>query len=60
MSLVFAAAKIFDQTVNALATHQDGPMAPINPFRIAVPDADLADLKDKLARMRWPRGRVRG
>jgi epoxide hydrolase len=29
-------------------------MASINPFRIAVPDADLADLKDRLARTRWP------
>ncbi|HTI78744.1 MAG TPA: epoxide hydrolase N-terminal domain-containing protein, partial [Mycobacterium sp.] len=29
-------------------------MAQINPFRIAVPDADLADLKDRLARTRWP------
>ena len=29
-------------------------MAQINPFRISVPDADLADLKDRLARIRWP------
>jgi len=29
-------------------------VAQINPFRIAVPDADLADLKDRLARTRWP------
>jgi pimeloyl-ACP methyl ester carboxylesterase len=29
-------------------------MSAINPFRIAVPDADLADLKDRLARTRWP------
>jgi pimeloyl-ACP methyl ester carboxylesterase len=29
-------------------------MAQINRFRIAVPDADLADLKDRLARTRWP------
>jgi epoxide hydrolase len=29
-------------------------VADINPFRIAVPDADLADLKDRLARTRWP------
>ncbi len=28
--------------------------APIEPFRIAVPDADLADLRDRLARTRWP------
>jgi epoxide hydrolase len=29
-------------------------VAQINPFRIAVPDADLADLKERLARTRWP------
>jgi pimeloyl-ACP methyl ester carboxylesterase len=29
-------------------------MAQINPFRIAIPDADLADLKARLARTRWP------
>ena len=29
-------------------------MAQINPFRISVPDADLADLKERLARTRWP------
>ena len=26
----------------------------IRPFRIAVPEADLADLRDRLARTRWP------
>jgi pimeloyl-ACP methyl ester carboxylesterase len=26
----------------------------INPFRISIPDTDLADLKDRLARTRWP------
>ncbi len=31
-----------------------GRVAQINPFRIAVPDADLADLKDRLGRTRWP------
>ncbi|MGV0812213.1 epoxide hydrolase family protein [Mycolicibacterium boenickei] len=31
------------------------PSAPlINPFRIAIPDADLDDLKTRLARTRWP------
>jgi pimeloyl-ACP methyl ester carboxylesterase len=25
-----------------------------SPFRIAIPDADLADLRDRLARTRWP------
>jgi epoxide hydrolase len=29
-------------------------VAHIDPFRIAVPDADLADLRDRLARTRWP------
>jgi pimeloyl-ACP methyl ester carboxylesterase len=29
-------------------------MAEIRPFRIAVPDADLADLRDRLRRTRWP------
>ncbi|MCT7657539.1 epoxide hydrolase [Mycobacterium deserti] len=29
-------------------------MATITPFRIDVADADLADLKDRLARTRWP------
>src|SRR5437763_16403198 len=28
--------------------------APIQPFRIAVPDADLDDLRERLARTRWP------
>jgi hypothetical protein len=32
----------------------DGRMAQINPFRIAVPDADLDDLRSRLARTRWP------
>ena len=31
-----------------------GRVAQINPFRIAVPDADLDDLKDRLGRTRWP------
>ena len=26
----------------------------LRPFRIAVPDSDLADLRDRLARVRWP------
>ena len=29
-------------------------MGQINPFRIAIPDADLADLKSRLTRTRWP------
>jgi pimeloyl-ACP methyl ester carboxylesterase len=32
----------------------DGCMAQITPFRIAVPDADLDDLRSRLARTRWP------
>ncbi|HEX8862369.1 MAG TPA: epoxide hydrolase [Actinomycetes bacterium] len=31
-----------------------GERAGIQPFRIAVPDADLDDLRDRLARTRWP------
>jgi hypothetical protein len=26
----------------------------VSPFRIAVPDAELADLRDRLRRTRWP------
>src|SRR5712672_770126 len=33
---------------------QDQRMAPINPFRIAVPDADLHDLRARLVHTRWP------
>jgi pimeloyl-ACP methyl ester carboxylesterase len=29
-------------------------MAEVAPFTIAVPDAELADLRDRLARVRWP------
>lgn len=29
-------------------------MPAVTPFRIAVPDADLADLRERLARTRWP------
>ena len=29
-------------------------MAKINPFRINIPQADLDDLRDRLARTRWP------
>lgn len=28
--------------------------APIHPFRLAIPDSDLADLQARLARTRWP------
>ena len=30
------------------------PEAAIRPFRIAIPQADLDDLRDRLARTRWP------
>jgi pimeloyl-ACP methyl ester carboxylesterase len=33
---------------------QDGRMAEITPFRIAIPDADIADLHERLDRTRWP------
>ncbi len=36
-----------------------GRVAQINPFRIAVPDADLADLKDRLTPHPMAGGRVR-
>ena len=29
-------------------------MGQVNPFRISLPDTDLADLKERLARTRWP------
>ena len=33
---------------------KDGAVANVNPFRIAIPDADLDDLRGRLARTRWP------
>jgi len=30
--------------------------AEIRPFRIDIPDADLDDLRERLARTRWPEG----
>lgn len=30
------------------------PSSPITPFRIDIPEADLVDLKERLARTRWP------
>jgi epoxide hydrolase len=32
----------------------DGVGTDITPFRINVPEADLDDLRDRLARTRWP------
>ena len=36
------------------AFHNGGMAEEITPFRIDVPDADLADLRDRLRRTRWP------
>ncbi len=43
----------------SLTERQKAVRAPIDerliePFRIAVPDTDIADLRDRLARTRWP------
>jgi len=38
----------------AAATGADRPDAAIRPFRIAISEADLDDLRDRLARTRWP------
>jgi pimeloyl-ACP methyl ester carboxylesterase len=35
-------------------SHRDHPAMGIRPFRIAVPDANLEDLRERLARTRWP------
>lgn len=35
-------------------------MSQITPFEIAIPDAQLADLKDRLARTRWPEAETVG
>ena len=35
-------------------TSTDRSGAEIRPFRIAIPQADLDDLRDRLARTRWP------
>jgi epoxide hydrolase len=35
-----------------MTAHPDDPS--IRPFRIAIPDSDLQDLRDRLARTRWP------
>jgi pimeloyl-ACP methyl ester carboxylesterase len=34
--------------------HADHPNTTIQPFRIAIPQSDLDDLRDRLARTRWP------
>jgi epoxide hydrolase len=36
------------------------PGAAVEPFRVAVPEADLEDLRERLARTRWPRPEVVG
>jgi hypothetical protein len=33
--------------------------AALRPFRIEIPQADLDDVKTRLARIRWPRTRAR-
>ncbi|HEX5503958.1 MAG TPA: epoxide hydrolase [Thermomicrobiales bacterium] len=43
-----------DQRAPQTTTGPARPDAAIRPFRIAVPQADLDDLRDRLARARWP------
>ena len=38
----------------AMTTEVDRSATAIRPFSIAIPEADLADLRDRLARTRWP------
>jgi epoxide hydrolase len=40
--------------VLARLTRHNGRVPTIEPFRIAIPDADLTDLRDRLHRTRWP------
>src|SRR5262249_5514061 len=42
------------ETASAATMGPDGAGADIRPFRIAVPQADLDDLRHRLARTRWP------
>jgi hypothetical protein len=42
------------QTPIAATTGADRSDAAIRPFRIAIPQADLDDLRERLARTRWP------
>jgi pimeloyl-ACP methyl ester carboxylesterase len=42
-------------TQHAIAqTQEEGPMLSIKPFTIQIPDADIADLKDRLTKARFP------
>src|SRR5579859_7762682 len=43
-----------DNTKAANIAAADGTDTAIRPFRIAIPQADLDDLRERLARTRWP------
>jgi len=43
-----------DDTRTTSPTGADRPDAAIRPFRVDIPQADLDDLRDRLARTRWP------
>src|SRR5947209_5760489 len=43
-----------DPTQTAAPAGAERPDATIRPFRIAIPQADLDDLRERLARTRWP------
>jgi epoxide hydrolase len=47
--------KLADRTLEGTESHRSpSPGAKIAPFRIAVPQADLDDLRSRLVRTRWP------
>lgn len=52
------AALVFSNTATAQPHHTqtkgEAAMTAITPFTVAIPEADLADLKDRLAKTRWP------
>jgi hypothetical protein len=45
-----------DRSLTAAPAGADRSDAAIRPFRIAIPQADLDDLRERLARTRWPDG----
>ncbi|MBV9990566.1 MAG: alpha/beta fold hydrolase [Alphaproteobacteria bacterium] len=50
-----AASLVVNFAPAAFAAHQETPMSTdIRPFRVSFPDADLADLKRRVAATRWP------
>ena len=49
-----AAGSVGNAPTAALASHQAPADEAIRPFRARVPDADLADLRRRLAATRWP------